>query len=493
MMKRKFYRSLRFEITVSLALVLAAAVGFMGLVVLQYSHREMLALKVETGWVLARLMEERMSLPDPARGLQMMAIEYSGAGFERIVILDRNGKIITATGQWPWTESPNRNDLERAMRTREARTFIQQPRFPTFDEKVTLALAVPLFKGPRVIGVVGLYSTLPQMRVGFRRLKGIIFIYLLVDAAIMVLFGSYLLSRRFLQPLARMVERVRSLEAGEYKPGQEVVTRDNEIGQLEVSFESMASSLLESRANLEENLVSLQQAQEDLIRSEKMASVGRLSAGLAHELGNPLGSLLGFLHLLRQTGLSDQDRSEYLRRMEAELIRMDGIIRSLLDFARPVGTKIEPVDLTRVVNDALALAKVQKWFAGLDVKVDIQPDLPNVRGDANRLVQVMLNLLANAGQAMAGSGSLIISASTRQTGVRLQVADNGPGIASRDLPHIFEPFFTTKEPGRGTGLGLSVSLGIVEMLGGRLEVESTPGEKTVFSIFLPLEKETVEL
>ncbi|MBW2091039.1 MAG: HAMP domain-containing protein, partial [Deltaproteobacteria bacterium] len=338
--------------------------------------------------------------------------------------------------------------------------------------------------------VIGLYSPLRDLRASWIRTRWIIFLYLFLDTLIMVIFGSYLLSRRLVRPLARMLVRVKALAEGKYQPGLEPVSGTGEIGELEEAFEGMARNLIENRQKLEENLASLKKAQESLIKSEKMATVGRLAAGLAHELGNPLGAIQGFVHLFRREDLTEAERTDFLNRLQTELTRMDSIIHSLLDFARPAKTKTRPVNLNELVKDGLALIEVQKWFKTLEVKTDLATDLPPVRAEANQMTQVLLNLLSNAGQAMPNGGTITIRTGRQGEDLAfVSVADTGPGIMPEDLEKIFDPFFTRKEPGEGTGLGLSVSLSIVESFGGRIEVENLPDKGTLLTVLLPVMEE----
>jgi len=227
-------------------------------------------------------------------------------------------------------------------------------------------------------------------------------------------------------------------------------------------------------------------ARRQIIRSEKLASVGRLAAGIAHEINNPLTGVLTFSHLLQEKkDLTDEDRKD-IDVIIKETTRVREIVQGLLGFARETPSRPEMLDLNDVVQRALKLTCNQKDFVDVKVVQELAPDLPRIQGDANQLQQVILNLALNAGQAMPHGGTLTVT--TRQEGTRVVVSvkDTGVGISPEHLERIFEPFFTTKDPGKGTGLGLAVSYGIVEQHGGTLNVESRVGEGSVFTIGLPL-------
>ncbi|HUT11307.1 MAG TPA: PhnD/SsuA/transferrin family substrate-binding protein [Thermoguttaceae bacterium] len=219
--------------------------------------------------------------------------------------------------------------------------------------------------------------------------------------------------------------------------------------------------------------------------SEKLAAVGRLAAGVAHEINNPLTTVLAFSHLLREKeGLEDQDKQD-LDLVIQETSRASEIVRGLLDFARERPALKEALDVNDVVRRTIPLLGSQKAFQRITVCEHLREDLPPVDGDMNRLQQVLLNLSLNACEAMQDGGTLTISTSAHGRNVLLKVADTGCGIKEQHLDHVFEPFFSTKPVGKGTGLGLSVSYGIVQRHGGTLEVESEIGKGTTFIIVLP--------
>ncbi len=219
--------------------------------------------------------------------------------------------------------------------------------------------------------------------------------------------------------------------------------------------------------------------------SEKLASIGRLAAGVAHEINNPLTGVLTFAHLLREKDNLDEQDKQDLDLVIHETKRAAEIVRSLLDFARETPVVKQPLSMNDVIRQTLRLLGNRKAFQQITVREDFQDDLPAVDGDMNQLQQVLLNLSLNACEAMPNGGTLTISTRSRDGMVLVKLADTGCGIKQAHLEQIFEPFFSTKPIGKGTGLGLSVSYGIVRQHGGDLQVESREGEGSTFTILLP--------
>jgi two-component system NtrC family sensor kinase len=224
-----------------------------------------------------------------------------------------------------------------------------------------------------------------------------------------------------------------------------------------------------------------------LMESDRLAAVGELVAGVAHEVNNPLSSISAFAQLLlRDTGLTAQQRDS-LEVIRAETTRASQVVKDLLAFARRSEPQREPLDLNAVVARTLRIRQYQFGEQSLQVESNLADDLPAVMGDARQLQQVCLNLLTNAVQAMQGQrgGELRVRTYAAHGSVALEVADSGPGISPAARAHIFEPFFTTKKEGEGTGLGLSVSYGIVAAHGGAIEVVETSAQGTTFRVTLP--------
>ncbi|MEJ7735302.1 MAG: ATP-binding protein [Polyangiaceae bacterium] len=220
----------------------------------------------------------------------------------------------------------------------------------------------------------------------------------------------------------------------------------------------------------------LRAAQDQLVRSERLASVGRLAAGLAHEIGNPIAAVLGFQELLLDGGLDAAEQRDFLERMMRETERVHRVLRDLLDFARPMARSDAAVEapgsVSQAIDDVIALVTPQKTMRGVEVRRQVAPGLPAVALAEERLVQVLLNLLLNAADAVPRSGGQVVVRALRgEPGrVEIEVEDNGPGIAPEIEARLFEPFATTKDVGKGTGLGLAVCRGLVEAAGGSIRV-----------------------
>ena len=330
-----------------------------------------------------------------------------------------------------------------------------------------------------------------------RTLPRLLFLYVAITAAAILLLSYVLLTRLIVRPvedLTRASERVaRGADA------RAPIHGAAEIAQLALSFNGMQTQLAAERAALERRLRELEQTtaelettQRSLVRSEKMASVGRLAAGIAHEIGNPLTSIAGLVELVEDGDLEPDEQREFLRRVRKETERIHRIIRDLLDFARGDGAgEVDAdatCDLVEVVEDAVRLVGPQKDLRSVTLERRFAEDCPLAHGSAPRLAQVVLNLLLNAADAIDGDGTIRLEVHPTEDDrwVELVVQDTGPGIPEEVREHLFEPFVTTKPPGHGTGLGLAVCLALVEQTGGTLEASNAEEGGARFVVRLPL-------
>lgn len=333
-----------------------------------------------------------------------------------------------------------------------------------------------------------------------RALGGLLFLYVTCTGAAITWLMYAMLTRLVVRPVEALTVVAEGIAAGRSAPAP--MRGAAEVVRLSVAVHAMQQALAAADAGkrrrleeLEQKTVALEQAQHTLVRSEKMASVGRLAAGVAHEIGNPLAAILGLLELVQRGGLSREEEREFLRRVEKETERIQGIIRNLLDFSRVEppphdGTRgaDEPrADLRQVVEDALRLVGPQKDLRDITVERRFAEGLDPVCAAAGPLTQVVLNLLLNAADAIEGAGTIRVEVQPGEAPhtVTLTVDDTGSGFSPEDAPHLFEPFFTTKPKGRGTGLGLAVSLAIVDHYQGTLQAHRLPQGGARFTVTLP--------
>jgi two-component system NtrC family sensor kinase len=297
---------------------------------------------------------------------------------------------------------------------------------------------------------------------------------------------AILIARRISRPVSELVGGTRRIMAGDWSV-QVPIDSKGEIGELASSFNRMVQEVRQSRGKLEEHnrvleervrerTEELRQKEHALAQSEKLASLGLLAAGVAHELNNPLTSIMMNANLLVEEVGEESALARDLRRIDADAGRCRRIIDDLRAFARLRRLDKVPGDVDTVVDQALSTASPELWRRHVRVDRDVDGELPPVEWDSDRMVQVLTNLLVNAAQAAGPAGGRIV-VRARQDGswLRLEVQDDGPGIPEEARSRVFDPFFTTKPD--GTGLGLSISHGIVDEHGGRIEVESRTAEE----------------
>jgi two-component system NtrC family sensor kinase len=265
--------------------------------------------------------------------------------------------------------------------------------------------------------------------------------------------------------------------------GAVLVVRDLREAKRRVAEARAATRAARAKTReLEKANAELTQLQAELIQAAKMSSLGRLAAGVAHELNNPLGSILLYSDLVIEDTLPDDARRPNLERIAQQAARCRQIVRGLLDFGRPAETSAGPLDMNAVLRQALNVLDGQQMFHNVEVRWELADALPVIRGDAAQLQQAFTNIVLNGVDAMRGQGTLTLRTAPEPEGdgVQVEIQDTGCGIPPENVPRLFEPFFTTKDD--GTGLGLAITYGIVERHHGTVDVASQPGLGTTFRL-----------
>jgi two-component system, NtrC family, sensor kinase len=314
------------------------------------------------------------------------------------------------------------------------------------------------------------------------------------------------------KPIQALKNGTEHLSEGDLGYQIEVRSQD-EVGDLATSFNGMSLQLREANEEIvnwtktledrvEQKTSELKRAHDHVLHVEKMASIGKMAAVVAHEVNNPLSGILTYAKLLQKwvaSGRVQHDKQEEamqcLELIAAESRRCGDLIKNLLSLSRSAPMNVQPTDLSTVIDRCLMLVRHQLELVGVEWQLNLAEDMPRVRCDPAQMEQVFLALIMNAIDAMPRGGNLWIESrlSSDDSEIKINVRDDGAGIAADILPHIFEPFMTTKESGRGVGLGLAISRGIVERHKGRIEVESELGKGTTFTITLPAQSKDAAL
>jgi two-component system NtrC family sensor kinase len=452
---------------------------------------------------------------------QVMRTIGNQEGVRRVRIFNKLGRITFSTGPDAGTmvdQSAEACDLCHA-----AGEALVKPKVHTrvreFEEDGShlLGYITPIYNEPacstaechahpesiQVLGVLDISVPLDRVDVEVSGIRTRAVLVAVISVVLIAAFVAFFTRHFVHRPVVELIEATENV--GAMRLDQPIVVRSrDELGELGRSFDSMREQLLHAHVKIEdftrnlelkveERTLELEEAQRKLGQSERLASLGRLAASVAHEINNPLSGVLNYgalmLRLMNDEGIPKdrvEDFRRYLSQVIGETTRAGRIVTDLLSFSRRSSPPSSPEDLNEVVRSTL-LATDHR-LAQDDVRVDFDPDpdLPRVPCDAARIQQVVTNLLLNAADATERGGAVAIrTRSSEAGGVVLTVEDHGAGIPEENLPRIFDPFFTTKEDEKGIGLGLAVVYGIVETHGGTIEVESRPDLGTIFTVRLP--------
>jgi len=526
------WNSLKFKVGFYLVIALTVAVFLFTLMVIRNNREELLQQVISHGAQLSGVVIKStrfaMLQNKPSQVSQIIQDVGAQQDIEKVRILSKSGVIIHSSqkdeiGTLVDQEAESCLACHLDKKSRLANPEIGRPRFFTGpdgrqmlgstavirnDPTCTNASCHQHTKDQSVLGVLDIIYPLSTIE---HTLRSNTYTIIGLSLGFIILAGllvSYLVNRMVYLPLRDLEDGAARLAAGDLEQAIPVRGTD-EFGQLATSFNSMTGALRKSHVDLEnwgrtleqkvaEATQELHNAQAETARSEKLASVGLLAAGIAHELNNPLTGVLTFSHLVRKNLPEGSRDAEDLDLVIRETKRCATIIRRLLDFSREKTPEKTYSNLNKLIEETMHLIEQPAHVENIEVITDFDEQLPVVWLDENLIKQVIMNMLVNAQHAIEGEGSITIktrfhaarpateSAAARGCMAEITITDTGCGISGDDLPRIFDPFFTTKGVGKGTGLGLSVSHGTVEAHGGVIEVKSSVGEGTQFRIYLPI-------
>ena len=429
-------------------------------------------------------------------------------GFSCILLMDENQNPIFSRGKnanmQAKLEAITRQTIQSGIKTAR---FTGSAWWGVWRQGPDLIIAAPIIRKGKVVGAGSVAVSLAGTYEVLKQTQYVLLIYIFVNTIVFTIIGFYRISKTTVKPLQRLVKRAEA-----YQDDNEMFflseNEDSEFNKLSKALNRMLQHIAEDKEKLRGAVVSLEKAnfdlkkaQKDIIRVEKLASVGRLSAGIAHEIGNPIGIITGYLELLKREEVSNHEKTDFILRTETEIKRIDAIIRQLLDLSRPSSEEVKDVPVHAIIEDALGASRYHPSMSDIDLDLRLSAENDRVKGDPNQLRQVFLNLMINAADAILSANhhskgkisiasrvqKIILSDATKEKDMlRIDYIDNGSGISAENLVNIFDPFFTTKGPGKGTGLGLSVCFMIVEAMGGHIKATSQEGDGATFTVYLPL-------
>lgn len=394
-------------------------------------------------------------------------------GVRSVMVVDKDGTVLAHSDMTEFGRRYDDGSLKDA--------FSQLK--PNVAEKAykgerSLLITAPLNIDTKMWGALRIVLSLEEMYADIRKLQREIFL-ISVGVLILALGVLKIAARKLSKPiihLTRTMDNIRS--HGDLQIVPVLARRDDELGKLQNSFFWLLQRL--SEADRERN-----KAIEQLAQNEKLVSIGYLASGVAHEINNPLGGITICFKNLANLTPRTPEAGTLTMAIEDGLKKIKVIVEQLLDFSRASKTEKKPVDLNSLIRRLLVLFQYEAQKREIRIDLDLDRDIPSCVADENKISQVFMNLITNALQAMGDGGSLHISTALEENCCRIAFSDTGEGIAPENIPCIFDPFFSTKKIGEGTGLGLSVSRGIIEQHQGSLQVDSEPGRGTTFTIRIP--------
>lgn len=520
-------RRLNVRIAICLAFVLGGGmllVDFVGVMVLQNA---LIRSAISRAALLSSIFESHLTAdgpisipPDTAKRFRDL-LNVSDIQAAMIVDMHANEIYFHDAGS-VHSESLLKQTALQGISTGKMKTSLEGSAWGIFwRQHRNVLLSVPIFHenkliagGAMVIPLSGIYETL-------RKTQPILLGYILINIIILSAYGTYNISKITVKPIRGLLDRAESY-SDEDAIFFNIDKRDtDEFSQLTRALNRMLHKISKNKKALQATVRSLEtantnlkNAQQEIINAEKLASVGRLSAGIAHEIGNPIAIIIGYLDLLKHSDTIESERIEYIRRTENEINKINGIINQMLDLSRPSSGDLTPASIHGIIQEVIQITPFHPMLSKLKINLDFKTDSDIVYADPSQLRQVFLNLMVNAADAIEAkhadpfngflnietekhrkdvSSHSIMNGTPSQEFIEVSFVDNGVGIPGDQINKIFDPFFTTKEPGKGTGLGLSVCYMIIKALKGDIQVRNMPDTGTTrITLILPLHSESCD-
>lgn len=483
---------LRAEVLLNILFITAVAMFLIGIIAFKLTERYAVQGKIEgVKATITALEDAYLEKNDTEGGIEFLKKTLNPGAWG--VIAESESRTAFGVSAEPGPESRTDPLILEALNSGAAVVEVEGINFPPFSTYQGVKIAEPVEISGSRKGAVLIYQPLSSMEESLALGQRLLALWIILFLAIIALFGFYILSRRIIKPVHELIKTTQVISSGKF-PLQADTGNVKEINQLYLAMKKMYGEIDEGKKELtgkieelEDTNTKLRMTRRELIEAEKLASLGQLSAGIAHEIGNPLSALNGYIDVLRRSpDMNEENRMALISEIQGEVGRIDRIIRTLLDYSRPKSVAPRLLDVNRVIEDTVEIVKTQGALKGITLRLELSEDIPHIVADAGQLSQVIINLLLNSRDAVSGSGQITITSEGSQvSGVLISVTDNGTGIPEHIRDKIFDPFFTTKEPGHGTGLGLSVSARIIEAFDGKISVDSKEGRGTTFEISFP--------
>jgi len=429
------------------------------------------------------LLNRNYKIVDKVKDTVYQAVKYEGKDIGTATIFQGDLRIST---------NVRRKDQTRAIGTRVSEEVYEQvlvKGLPWIDRAFVvnnwyIAAYEPIRDiKDQIVGILYV-GILEEKFIDMRNKATAMFLGIACAGMVIALIVSSFLAKGILQPIKQLIFASHQWADGNLDYRVET-TQADEIAELTDTFNMMASSLKERNERLKEY------TQQQIMKSERLATLGQLAAGVAHEINNPLGAILMYSHLSLEEMETEDPRRKNLEKVVGEATRCKNIVRGLLDFARQSEPKVEEADANGILKRTLSLLRNQALFQNIKITTMFSPFLPKAMMDSGQMQQVFTNIILNAAEAIDEKGEVIIATRSSEGSefIEIEFTDTGCGIPQENLDKIFDPFFTTKEVGRGTGLGLAISYGIIAKHQGIIKVKSSRGKGTTLIVRLPLKAE----